>query len=186
MAAPIDPATAAAIQAAVDQAVTAAVSPTTSPAPQCGRGIAGRPQATAQDDHDRGAGGDAHPRRRARARPGTGTGPRPSGGSGTCARTGPGARTGRRHERVELTVTGTRRTITVDDRAMGSTLRIVVVGDATDADDGTDLGDLAGWARRRVADLESRWSRFLPDSDISRLNRHAGQPSRSTRTPSSS
>lgn len=73
-------------------------------------------------------------------------------------------------------MTGTRRTLTVDDRAMGSALRVVVVGGETQGSDVTDLGELAGWARRRIADLESRWSRFLPDSDISRLNRAAGQP----------
>jgi thiamine biosynthesis lipoprotein len=48
--------------------------------------------------------------------------------------------------------------------AMGSAAHVVVTGDAA-------LVDLA---RRRVADLEQRWSRFLPDSEVSRLNRGRG------------
>ncbi|MEL6981274.1 MAG: FAD:protein FMN transferase [Actinomycetota bacterium] len=35
---------------------------------------------------------------------------------------------------------------------------------------------LAQRARDRLADLEQRWSRFLPDSEISRLGRSAGRP----------
>src|SRR4029453_16270173 len=31
-------------------------------------------------------------------------------------------------------------------------------------------------ARARIDDLESRWSRFLPDSALNRLNRAAGRP----------
>jgi thiamine biosynthesis lipoprotein len=49
---------------------------------------------------------------------------------------------------------------------MGTDVHVVVQGDPW----------LVVVARRRVADLESRWSRFLPDSEISRLNRAAGQP----------
>ncbi len=52
---------------------------------------------------------------------------------------------------------------------MGSGCHIVVVGGPT---------GLASAAERRVADLESRWSRFQPDSELSRLNRTAGTPVR--------
>jgi thiamine biosynthesis lipoprotein len=51
---------------------------------------------------------------------------------------------------------------------MGSTAHVVVV-----AEDSTPLLDLA---RRRLNDLEARWSRFRPDSEISRLNTVAGRP----------
>ena len=56
-------------------------------------------------------------------------------------------------------------------RAMGSDAHVVVVGDA----------GLLDVARRRVDDLEQRWSRFLPDSEISRLNRGRGAPLRVSR-----
>jgi thiamine biosynthesis lipoprotein len=46
--------------------------------------------------------------------------------------------------------------------AMGGEAHVVVVGG-----DGRQLEA----ARRRIADLEARWSRFLPDSELSRLNR---------------
>ena len=52
-------------------------------------------------------------------------------------------------------------------RAMGSDAHLVVVG-------GTD--DLADRAQARIDQLEDRWSRFRPDSEISRLNRRAGTP----------
>jgi thiamine biosynthesis lipoprotein len=39
-----------------------------------------------------------------------------------------------------------------------------------------DDGHLLDRARHRVAELEARWSRFLPDSEISRLNRCPEQP----------
>ncbi len=51
-------------------------------------------------------------------------------------------------------------------RAMGSDAHIIVVGGSP--------AHLEG-ARHRLADLERRWSRFLPESDVSRLNRHAGR-----------
>lgn len=51
-------------------------------------------------------------------------------------------------------------------RAMGSDIHLIVVG-------GTD--DHLDRAQHRVAELEQRWSRFLPDSEISRLNDHAGE-----------
>jgi thiamine biosynthesis lipoprotein len=50
-------------------------------------------------------------------------------------------------------------------RAMGSDIHVIVV-------DGDD--DLLHLAERRITELEQRWSRFLPDSEVSRLNAHAG------------
>jgi len=50
-------------------------------------------------------------------------------------------------------------------RAMGSDAHLIVVGG------GADLVDRA---RRRVDELERRWSRFIETSEISRLNRAAG------------
>jgi thiamine biosynthesis lipoprotein len=50
-------------------------------------------------------------------------------------------------------------------RAMGSDCHLVIVGGAPDA---LDAG------RARVDQLEQRWSRFLPGSEISRLNALAG------------
>lgn len=49
---------------------------------------------------------------------------------------------------------------------MGSAARVVVTGGDTDA--------LVGVARRRIDDLERKWSRFLPGSEISALNRARG------------
>lgn len=52
-------------------------------------------------------------------------------------------------------------------RAMGTDVHITVVdGPAT-------LLDLG---QRVIAELEGRWSRFRPDSEVSALNQHAGQP----------
>jgi FAD:protein FMN transferase len=51
-------------------------------------------------------------------------------------------------------------------RAMGSDAHVVVVG-------GDD--DLLDDAQRRVDELEQRWSRFVATSEISELNRRAGQ-----------
>lgn len=52
-------------------------------------------------------------------------------------------------------------------RAMGTDVHITVVdGPATLL----DLGP------RMIAELEGRWSRFRPDSEVSALNRHAGHP----------
>ena len=48
---------------------------------------------------------------------------------------------------------------------MGSDAHVVVVG-------GSD--ELLERARARIDELERRWSRFLPDSEISRLNHCAG------------
>ena len=50
--------------------------------------------------------------------------------------------------------------------AMGNTTSVVVVGGTNDHLD---------MARRRIDELESMWSRFIPSSDISRLNRAAGR-----------
>jgi thiamine biosynthesis lipoprotein len=52
-------------------------------------------------------------------------------------------------------------------RAMSTDVSITVVGGDT---------RLVEWARTRVEQLESRWSRFRPDSEISRLNRADGKP----------
>jgi FAD:protein FMN transferase len=51
-------------------------------------------------------------------------------------------------------------------RAMGSDAHVVVNGDAS----------LLAVARDRVDALEGAWSRFCPDSEISRLNAHRGEP----------
>jgi thiamine biosynthesis lipoprotein len=52
-------------------------------------------------------------------------------------------------------------------RAMGSDAHLIVVG-----------GDarLIDVAVRRIDELERRWSRFIPDSEVSQLNRWAGLP----------
>jgi len=54
-------------------------------------------------------------------------------------------------------------------RAMGCTVRLEVVGDG-EADTVTGVSI----ARARIAELERVWSRFLPESDISRLNAAQG------------
>lgn len=57
-------------------------------------------------------------------------------------------------------------------RALGSDclLRVVV------ADDDLSGPALLDAAVARLADIESRWSRFRPDSELSALNSHAGSP----------
>src|SRR5689334_1305370 len=50
-------------------------------------------------------------------------------------------------------------------RAMGSDVQVLVVGGPR------GLGDRA---RARIDELEGRWSRFRPDSEVSRLNACAG------------
>ncbi len=52
---------------------------------------------------------------------------------------------------------------------MGSAAAIHVVGGA----DG-----VVAWARRRIEELEARWSRFVPTSEVSRLNASAETPVR--------
>lgn len=49
---------------------------------------------------------------------------------------------------------------------MGTDAALVVVGDPS----------LLVVGRQRIADLEARWSRFRPDSEVSVLNRSAGRP----------
>src|SRR5512142_1269671 len=51
-------------------------------------------------------------------------------------------------------------------RAMGSDAHVVVVGGRT---------GLVDDVRRRIVDLEQRWSRFLPASEVSVLNACAGE-----------
>ena len=51
---------------------------------------------------------------------------------------------------------------------MGTLAHVVVVGG--------DEARLTGDARRRLDDLDRRWSRFLPGSEVSRLNRRPGRP----------
>lgn len=50
--------------------------------------------------------------------------------------------------------------------AMGTHVHVIVCGAPALADDGV----------ARIADLERRWSRFRPDSEVSRLNDAAGRP----------
>ena len=52
-------------------------------------------------------------------------------------------------------------------KAMGSDVHAIVVGGPN---------GLAERARERIDELEQRWSRFRPSSEISRLNAQAGQP----------
>src|SRR5215472_16091247 len=51
-------------------------------------------------------------------------------------------------------------------RAMGSDAHLIVVG---------GLAGLLDTAVARITQLEQRWSRFLPGSEVSRLNRSAGR-----------
>ena len=48
---------------------------------------------------------------------------------------------------------------------MGAAAHVILVEPAPGAED---------YARRRLAQLERRWSRFLPDSELSRLNTSPG------------
>ncbi|MFN8024965.1 MAG: FAD:protein FMN transferase [Acidimicrobiia bacterium] len=54
-------------------------------------------------------------------------------------------------------------------RAMGSTAHVVVLGTHLDR-----CEHALDWAEQEAGRLESRWSRFRPDSDVSRCNREAG------------
>lgn len=54
-------------------------------------------------------------------------------------------------------------------RAMGADVHVLVVGGPP---------ALLDIARELVEALEARWSRFRPDSEVSRLNEHAGRPVR--------
>ncbi len=51
--------------------------------------------------------------------------------------------------------------------AMGSDVHVVVLGGRP---------DLCRFVRDRIAELEARWSRFRPDSELSRLNAMPGRP----------
>lgn len=55
---------------------------------------------------------------------------------------------------------------------MASEAHLVVVGDP----DGPPVDLLVAGALARLEHLEQRWSRFLPDSDVSRINRSPGRP----------
>ncbi len=52
---------------------------------------------------------------------------------------------------------------------MGTDVHLVLVGDA-------DLQAALDAARREIDRLERLWSRFIADSDVGRINRHAGRP----------
>lgn len=56
-------------------------------------------------------------------------------------------------------------------RAMGSAAHVIVTVDRPDR-----AVDLMRVASSTISRLEQRWSRFLPDSDISRINRSGGRP----------
>jgi thiamine biosynthesis lipoprotein len=60
---------------------------------------------------------------------------------------------------------------------MASELQLVTITDE-DGDDTADPASAPRWtdALELLAQLESRWSRFLPDSDVSRLNLAGGNP----------
>jgi thiamine biosynthesis lipoprotein len=60
-----------------------------------------------------------------------------------------------------------RRLVACQLPAMGTQVELLAIG--------APSGALAA-ARDRLADLEARWSRFRPDSEISALNRAAGRP----------
>ncbi len=57
-------------------------------------------------------------------------------------------------------------------RAMASEAHVIVVGGS----DGSVGDRLAADARAHLEHLEQRWSRFLPDSDITRVNSSSGRP----------
>jgi thiamine biosynthesis lipoprotein len=52
---------------------------------------------------------------------------------------------------------------------MGTRAHVIVVGGAA---------ALVAHAQQRIAELEARWSRFIPTSEVSDLNAHAGRPRR--------
>lgn len=67
-------------------------------------------------------------------------------------------------ERLEVTLQS--QITQVEFPAMGNTVNLTVIGDS----------DLTQVARRRIDELESRWSRFRSTSDITRLNHAEGRP----------
>ena len=58
-------------------------------------------------------------------------------------------------------------TVSASDRVMGTRAEVILVGGSR---------TLADAALDRLHELERRWSRFLPDSEISRCNRSGGAP----------
>jgi len=56
-------------------------------------------------------------------------------------------------------------------RVMGTNAHLIVVGS-----DDRRARFAAMWGRDRLSELEARWSRFLPDSEVSRLNAASGAP----------
>ena len=72
--------------------------------------------------------------------------------------------------RPSTDVTSARTSDRREYRAMGSTANAVVVAGRP--------GSLLGHVDRRLDELERRWSRFLPDSEISGLNAAGGAPRR--------
>lgn len=54
---------------------------------------------------------------------------------------------------------------------MGTTARVLVLADTAEV-----AAALGATAAARLADLEARWSRFLPESELSRLNASSGHP----------
>jgi thiamine biosynthesis lipoprotein len=54
---------------------------------------------------------------------------------------------------------------------MGTNAHLIVVGG-----DARHARHVAMWARDRLHELEARWSRFLSDSEVSRMNAAAGSP----------
>jgi thiamine biosynthesis lipoprotein len=67
-----------------------------------------------------------------------------------------------------------RRHVTTEVRVMGTTARLTAVVDEA-AETGREH-ELVELARYRLGELESRWSRFLPDSEVSLLNAASGHP----------
>jgi len=56
-------------------------------------------------------------------------------------------------------------------RALGTNVHVIVV-----AEDEHVAHELGRWAFERLEQLEARWSRFRPDSELCRLNAAAGRP----------
>ena len=57
---------------------------------------------------------------------------------------------------------------------MGSDIHVIVVADPSSGGAGLSADQLLAWAESRIAGLEQSWSRFRPDSEVSRLNASAG------------
>ncbi len=79
------------------------------------------------------------------------------------------------HDQHRTLITPTETTPTVithelELRAMGTDVHLIVTGSSVE-----DLSLLLDRAVERIEELEQRWSRFRPDSEISRLNAAAGR-----------